>query len=174
MFKAWRDMWKNIFNYTGTVTRKNYWLALIMNVIAMYVAIVPFALIAKQFTSNATLMATIYLIAVHLPVLSLYFRRANDSNWKITTSIFMAIVCPALSGLIVGAFTSIPKNEYWPPFYSITSKLFALSFGLFFYGGILGILLYGDPTSIMWLSVSGLLLGTATLIFAGLKMFSGK
>ena len=174
MFKAWINMWKNTFNYTATVTLKNYWLALIMNVISMYVGIVPFALISKLFTSDAILVATIYLIVVHLPALSLYFRRANDANWRITTSIFMAIGCPILSGIIVGAFPSKPKGELWPRFYSITGKLFALSFGIFFYGGLLGALLYGDPTSIPWLCGGGLLLGTGTLIFVGAKIFFEK
>ena len=174
MFKAWLDMWKNTLNYTGTVTRKTYWLALITNVMALFVGVVPFALIAKLFTSNATLFATIYLTVAHLPALSLYFRRANDANWKMTTALFMAVACPILSGSIVGAFPSVPKGQLWPPVYSVTGKLFALSFGLFFYGGLLGIILFSDPTSIPWLSCIGLFLGTGTLIFVGMKGLLGK
>lgn len=174
MFRAWIHMWKNTFNYTATVTRKSYWSALIMNVIFMYIGVVPIALIAKLFTRDAILVATIYLTVVHLPALSLYFRRANDANWKITTSIFMAIGCPILSGIIVGIFPSIPKGNHFPRLYSIPCKLFALSFAFFFYGLLLSTLLYGDPTAFPWLCYTGLLLGTGTLVFSGVKMLFSK
>ena len=52
MFKSWISMWKNAFNYTGTATRKDYWLALIMNVIVMYIGAIPCGLIAKFAVPN--------------------------------------------------------------------------------------------------------------------------
>lgn len=174
MLKAWLNVWKNIFNYKGIVSRKEYWLACIMNVLAMYVFMVPYALILSTFPISADVCIGVFITVFLLPMVSLYFRRANDANWHLLTAIFMALVCPIISGLIVGAFPSIPKGAPWPRFYSITSKLFALSFGLFFYGGVLGVILYGDPTAMPFLCVAGLLLGTATLIFVGIKMFSSK
>ena len=165
MFKAWKDMWKNTFNYTGTVTCKDYWLALIMNVIVMYVGVVPYALIAKNITDNVAVVVTIYLVAIHLPTLAIYFRRARSAGWKTGTAIYLAIITPIISGLIVGMILNcrvVSKG------YSMISKIFALSFGLFFYGGVLGLVLYGDPTAMPVMSILGLLLGSFTLIGYGI------
>lgn len=166
MFKAWKNMWKNIMNYTGSVSRKAYWHAIIMNVIFMYIAAIPYALLSMLFTDNVAIVVTVYAIAVHLPVLSLYFRRANDAGWKIGTAVYLAIVTPVLSGLIVGAIGysgNAGKGS------SLIGKIFALSFGLFFYGGLLGLALYNDPTAIPALPVTGLLLASFTLIGYGIK-----
>ena len=174
MFKAWLNMWRNTFNYTGTATQKEYWLACILNVPIMYVLVIPFALIVKSFSISPEVASAIFLIAFHFPTLSLYFRRANDANWKTFTTLLLIIVTPIISGFIVGAFPSVPKGQRWPRFYSLIGKLFALSCGLFLYGGFLGIILHGDPIAFPGLSYAGLVLGTVTLFFAGTKVLLGK
>ena len=174
MLKAWFNIWKNIFNYRGIVSRKEYWLANIMNVLVMYVFVIPYALIFRVLTLSVEICVVSFFIIFFTPVISLYFRRANDANWSVPTAVFMALGCPVVSGIIVGIFPSVPKGTPQPRFYSIIGKLFALSFGPFFYGGVLGMLLYGDPTAIPLLCGAGLLLGTATLIFVGMKMFFSK
>lgn len=174
MLKAWLNIWKNIFNYKGTASQKEYWSACVMNIPAMFIFIIPYALILRNFSISVELCMVSFFIIFLIPAVALYFRRANDANWSVLTALLMAIVCPILSGLIVGVFPSIPKVTPWPRFYAIIGKLFALSFGLFFYGGILGSIIYGDPTAIPHLCIAGLLLGTATLIFAGIKMLLTK
>lgn len=178
MIKAWTSMWKNTFNFTGTVTRKGYWLALIMNVIVMYAGAIPYALVAFNITDNVTAIVTIYIVIFHLPVLALYFRRARNTGWKTGTAVYNFVIIPILSGLIVGILSdrgTIRKG------YSFIAKTIALSFGLFFYGGVLGLALYGDPVAIPILPVSGLLLCSFTLIGYGivnwrevLAFFGGK
>ena len=159
MLKAWLNMWRNIFNYKGSASRKEYWLAIIMNVIAMYVGVIPCALLAALFADNVTAFITVYLIAVHLPVISLYFRRARGAGWKLGTTVYLAITIPVLSGLLVGAIFHCG---------AVTAKALAMSFALFFYGGMLGLALYGDPGAIPFLPIAGLLLGTLTLIVYGI------
>ena len=171
MLKNWLNIWKNIFNYSGTVSQKEYWLACIMNVPAMYIFIIPYALIMRNFPIPLEVIIVSFFVIFLAPSIALYFRRANDANWKALTALFMALGCPILSGLIVGAFPSVPKGVAWPRFYSIIGKLFAASYGLFFYGGVLGIIFYGDPVAIPLLPGAGLLLGTATLIFVGIRIF---
>lgn len=174
MLKTWLNTWKNIFNYSGTVSRKEYWLACIMNVPAMFIFVIPYALIMSNFQISVEICVVSFFTIFLTPAVALYFRRANDANWNALTALFMALGCPILSGLIVGMFPSVPKGVAWPRFYSITGKLFATSYGLFFYGGILGGIFYGDPTAMPLLCGAGLLLGTATLIFVGLKMRFSK
>ena len=165
MLKAWLSMWKKTFCFTGKATRKEYWLALIMNVIAMYVAIVPYALLAKCITDNWMLVSAVYLIAVHLPVFSLYFRRARDAGWKMGTALYTAVTLPGIGALILGAIShcgSMGKGK------SVILKLLMFSFALFFYGGVLGLALYGDPTAIPAMPIAGLLLAAGLLIGYGI------
>ena len=164
MLKAWINLWKNIFCYTGVTSRKEYWLALVFNIIAAYVFVIPFALLAMCITDRVWLVTAVYLIGTHLPVLPLYFRRARDAGWRMGTAVYLALVTPVLSGLLVGFISRcgvIGKGR------SFALKTLALGYGLFLYGGILGILLHGDPTSIPALPVAGLLLCTCTLIGYG-------
>ena len=171
MIKSWFDLWKNIFNYKGKTNRKQFWLATIANVIAMYVFAIPYALIIGNFRISTEICMGVFFAIILTPTVALYFRRANDANWKALTALFMALVCPITSGLIVGAFPSVPKGAIWPRFYSITGKLFALSFGLSSYGGFLGTIFYDDPIAIPILSYSGLVLGTITIAFISIKLF---
>ena len=127
MIKAWVNMWKNTFNYTGTVTRKEYWLALIMNLIAMYVLVIPYALITRCITDSFVAVVTVYLVVFHLPVLAIYFRRARGAGWKVRTAIYCAVTIPGISGFLVGIFSEFAAFSKW---YSLVAKLFALSFGL--------------------------------------------
>lgn len=105
---------ENIGNYSGTVSQKEYWFACILNVPAMFVFIVPFALILRNFSISPEVGSALFLIAFHVPALALYFRRANDVAWKPLTALFMAIVMPIVSGLIVGALPSVSKGTVWP------------------------------------------------------------
>ena len=86
----------------------------------------------------------------------------------------LAICCPIISGFIVGAFPSVPKEEKFSRLDSTIGKLFSLSFGLMLYGGLLGILVYDDPLTPPLLSCVGLVIGGSTLGYIGFRMFFGK
>lgn len=174
MIKSWLLLWKNTFNYKGKTSIKTYWLSLITNVIAMYIFVIPyaltFALIEKYFAAgfDSVIIPIPYLVVVHLPVLSAYFRRANDVGWRISTTIYLAIVIPIFSGIIVGI---LPANIITNKFGSLILKTLALGFGCFLYGIFLGIILYDDPTALIYLSAPGLLLCFILLICYGIKNY---
>ena len=75
MIKAWLNLWKKTFNYCGKTTRKEYWLGLVANVIAMYILVIPYALILKEITESVAV--TVYLIVVNLPAFSAYARQPD-------------------------------------------------------------------------------------------------
>lgn len=163
MMKAWLCMWRNTVNFTGTATRKEFWLGLIMNLIAMYIGVVPYALILKNFTDNAIGLSVVYLIIAHLPVPALYFRRANDIGWKKFSTVYAAVTAPIISGLLAGVLPTGSGRSMGV--YAAYSKAFALAWSLFFYGGTLGFLIYGDPIALPWLCMAGLLLISGIFIF---------
>ncbi len=164
MINAWFELWKNTFNYKGKMTRKSYWLALITNLIAMYVFVVPYALILRNFTTNILIVIP-YLVIIHLPVISAYFRRANDAGFHVVTTIYLVLVIPIISGLFVGIFPSVRSIDKGR---GILGKLLALGFGLFLYGGFLGILIYDDPSALPYLPISGLIINSLSLIIYGI------
>ena len=81
-----------------------------MNILAMYVFVIPYALIMRMFPLSVEVVITSYFAIFLTPAVTLYFRRANDANWKVLTTLLMALGCPILSGLIVGVFPSVPKG----------------------------------------------------------------
>lgn len=83
------------------------------------------------------------------------------AGWKTGTAVYLAITIPVLSGLIAGMINNCATLSKG---YSLILKIFALSFGLFFYGGVLGIALYDDLSAIPVMPISGLLLASFTLI----------
>lgn len=166
MIKAWLSMWKKTFCYTAEATRKEYWQALIMNVIAMYVGIIPYTLILANFTDNVAMIAAVYLIAAHLPVLALYFRRARGAGWKLSTTVWLAITIPVLSGLIVGVLDRCGAVERER---AMIGKILALSFGLFLYGSIITAVSGKSPEEVWYLPIGGLLLASGTLIVYGIR-----
>lgn len=163
--KSWLNMWKHTFCYTGKAERKEYWQALLLNVAAMYAGIVPYSLILRNFTTDVPIIVAVYMILTHLPVLAIYFRRANDAGWKVSTTIYVAIVAPIISALLLGFLPSGAKVDRSR---SILGNIFALSFGLFLYGGIFGLILYDDVTAIPFMPTAGLLLASGALIGWGI------
>lgn len=166
MIKAWINMWKNVFDYQGRVSRREYWKSLLMNLIAMYVLIIPYSLLfllLQSFGQAIVLpLSVAYVLIMNLPVISLYFRRANDIGWKKSTAIFTAVAAPCIIGILAGI---MPANMQATRTSSRIGKLFALSFGLYFYGMVLSICLFGTPDALSFLPIAGLLLGTGTLIY---------
>lgn len=166
MIKSWLDLWKNIFNYKGKTKRKHFWLAIITNVFAMYIFMIPYALILRNFPVDSIIASVVFIVIMTVPVLAIYFRRANDACLRLGTTIYIALVAPIISGLFVGI---LPTDYSTNKEKALIGKAFALSYGLFFYGGVLGFVFYGDPTAIPGLPAAGLLLGALTLIVYGIR-----
>ena len=167
MIKSWFDLWKNIFNYKGKTKRKQFWLATIANVIAMYVFVIPYALILRNFPVDSIIASVVvFIVIMTVPVMAIYFRLAHDACLRLGTTIYIALVAPIISGLYVGI---LPTNFSTNKESALVGKALVLSYGLFFYGGVLGVVFYGDPTAIPGLPIAGLLLGAFTLIVYGIR-----
>ncbi|USS85415.1 DUF805 domain-containing protein [Fructilactobacillus myrtifloralis] len=81
MFKAYRNFWHNIFNFSGTATLVEFWIPLIFNYL--------FALIAAWLIANLAgtlsgqVVSDVYLILFALAwvgQISVTMRRLHDSN----------------------------------------------------------------------------------------------
>ena len=172
MIKAWLSMWKNAFNFSGTATRKEYWLALIMNYFVILVGTIPYALLLKLVItdlSSVAVMSVLYVIALSIPAVSLYFRRARHAGWTLRTTLFCTVLLPGFSPLLVGVITSkliVPKSL------GIPLRVMAVGFGLALYSVFLTMIFQRDLSGLYG---AGILVTTAgLLLFTIFRMLEAR
>jgi len=167
MFGAWIDMWKNTFNFKGTAMRSEFWLAIIMNVISMFVFIIPYALILKLVTQNYVFPFILYMLLFTFPLISLYFRRARGVGLSTFSSVFHFFFPPILGYMIVGILPEINvKNNPYSIILKVISFFFSVPLYMIFINPIIG----GTADPIIVIS----LLGLSIALIIGLFVPIGK
>ena len=68
------DMWKNFTNFSGTTSRRGYWMAVLFNFIVSFVIGIVAGL------AGLTVLSTIYTYAVLIPSLAMNIRRLRDGG----------------------------------------------------------------------------------------------
>ena len=169
MVKSFLLLWKNIFNYTGRCGRKDYWLGLIANVIFMYIAAIPYALITAFLGVPLPVMVTLFLIIIHLPALSAYVRRANDINMKLGDILLVGLAVPLIGAIIVGMIGSLANDGKKNPFAWLL-RMILIGMGMFFYGSLLGIVVFGTPEAFLPVVATGLGIMTVCIIAGFIKV----
>lgn len=173
MIKAWIKMWKSTFDYKGMATRKEYWLGVIANVIFMYIAMIPYALIFGRWMKvPMTPLLIIFFVIIFLPELSLYVRRARDAGWRTFTAVWLAVFMPVISGIFAGIYQSAPRDENGQipkgPL-NIIGYCMAVGFGLYMYSMVLGVAFFdGNFDVLSGMTTAGLLIMVAPLILYGI------
>ena len=144
MWNAFLLLWKNIFNYTGKSSRKEFWLGAIMNVIAMYVGVFPLAAVmlllkALGIIPLFELVIGAYMVAFILPMVSLSVRRANDAGFKVTDKVILLGLLPGLGVIIIALYPSNSVNNGMNWF----ARIALLGLSIYVYGGIIATALFG-------------------------------
>lgn len=97
MIEAYRDFWKNYFNFKGRTTREEFWWVVLINVIIDVVlgiigltgfvsttlqgyAIEDSAPVMASLPLAAVIVFLVYNLAVLIPELSMAFRRLKDTG----------------------------------------------------------------------------------------------
>lgn len=170
MKNAFISMWKNVFNYTGTVGRKEFWLACIAEVIFMYLLLIPEAiiLIPLQLIGIPIMISTALFCTLHigfciLPLISLYVRRANDVGLKKAGKIYVALVIPIVGAMIMSLFPSDSVEGNFPWYV----HLFIIGIGLGIYASIF--FAFAPLLSEILMGI-GLVLGAISLITMAVLM----
>ena len=102
--KEFEKMWKYGFTFSGRSTRKDYWMAYLFNIIAIFVL----AIIANSI--DAPWLVGLYALAEIIPGFALTIRRLHDIN-KSGWSILLSLI-PIVGGLILLIFYCSPSvNE---------------------------------------------------------------
>ena len=66
------EMWKRYSDFSGRSTRKEYWMAYLINIIVLFIL---FCL-----PENGGIITTLYLLVIIVPSLALFIRRLHDAN----------------------------------------------------------------------------------------------
>ena len=145
MWSSFVSLWKNIFNYSGKTGRKDFWLGSIMDIIFMYVLLIPFAaiiyilnLVGLAFLISPIVWSVLYIGACLLPLISLYVRRANDLGMKKFDIFLVAVATPVVGAMVVGAISGGVSTSRGLPWY-MRGMLFG--FGVYIYVGFIGVVL---------------------------------
>ncbi|MBQ7986216.1 MAG: hypothetical protein IJ304_03000 [Clostridia bacterium] len=167
MWNAFKAMWKNVFNYSGTVGVKEFWLACVAEVIFMYFLLVPLAiiiiplqLIGIPIIISAELFSALYICVCLVPLISLYARRMNDVGLTKGGIIYVAITIPIVAAMITSTFPSESMKGCKLPW-----------FGHFIIVGM-GMGIYASIFYAFFPVVSGLLMGTG-LVLASIPIVIG-
>ncbi|KPN80484.1 uncharacterized protein RZ76_03310 [Apilactobacillus kunkeei] len=94
MIKAFKQYWKNYFNFTGVSTRSEFWWMFLINSIIYAVFLLAFGgiVIATAFATGhpektfgiaaiiGLVVCMLYSIAAFIPAISLHFRRYRDAG----------------------------------------------------------------------------------------------
>lgn len=95
--KEYLLMFKNTFNFSGKSSRREFWMAFLVNSIvnvSLFIFALPLIGTFDAFVSAYTSVAGLYEILVTIPFFSLTFRRLKDtgrSGWWAVISLFSGI-----------------------------------------------------------------------------------
>jgi len=85
MIDAYRQFWQNSFNFSGRSTPGQYWGAQAMNLLAFFLLILLFIVVAPAmgYASGAapTYALIVYGLAISVPSFSIQIRRIRDTGF---------------------------------------------------------------------------------------------
>ncbi|MDR3240959.1 MAG: DUF805 domain-containing protein [Lactobacillaceae bacterium] len=88
IFEAYGNFWKHYADFRGRATRKEFWTAMIVNVVIVWLLVfvftgsLAFDPNAVQFPVLGIIVVTIFGLAIIIPQWALIFRRVRDTGVK--------------------------------------------------------------------------------------------
>jgi len=120
MFATFKSLWKNMFNFSGTTSVREFWAAILINTVIMCVGILPaslvFSLVSLCFLPDAVfgfgsfIFGLLYVICFHIPIIALTIRRIRDSGYSWILSLLLIAFVPIFGLIIVGLLRKKPSR----------------------------------------------------------------
>ena len=83
MINAYKDFWKNYFNFSGKTSVSGFWWTFLCNIIIGFII----GLVAGILKLN--IISTIWGLAIFIPELSILCRRLNDGNHSLLNILWL-------------------------------------------------------------------------------------
>jgi uncharacterized membrane protein YhaH (DUF805 family) len=114
MINAYVEMWKNGLDFSGRTRRRDYWLAVLMNIcIGVILELSDIGNDLRYGPAQYNLLQIVYLLLMFIPLLSMGVRRLHDidksGSWLL---IGLLPIIGAIVLLIFNRLDSGPDNEY--------------------------------------------------------------
>lgn len=119
MFDFYFEFWKNIFNIRGTISRKDYWLTVLINAVGFFVVMFIAGLLTSVLVHISEEVAGVVfgiiyiglLVALIIGALTMTIRRLHDANFsgKFALMGFVPILYLAL--LVMVCLPSVYENN---------------------------------------------------------------
>ncbi|MGL9942359.1 MULTISPECIES: DUF805 domain-containing protein [Enterococcus] len=118
MFTNYKKFWQNSFNYTGRVTRKEYWLVALMNALigVGYGILIGFAC---ALNDSGTIIVSLicglvaYCLLVFIPSISISVRRLRDAglHWAFIFFIFVPYIGSIIGSIVLTVLYCLPTKK---------------------------------------------------------------
>lgn len=113
MINAYKNFWKNTFNYTGVSSRKDYWLATIATFIFALVFVLGLFILAPMLNSEVVaifciLSLIIICVVSVLPSISIQVRRLRDAGFH--WAFMLLYLLPYIGSLVLLVLYCMPTK----------------------------------------------------------------
>ncbi len=101
--EEYKKMWKNYAVFSGRSTRRDYWMAVLFNIIVAFAVGIVAGILKLGFLS------LLYSLAIIIPGIALNFRRLHDTNrsaWWLLISLV-----PFVGSIILLVFYCLPSVD---------------------------------------------------------------
>ncbi len=114
MVEAYREYWNNYFNFSGKMSRKNFWLNVLINFIIYIILIMCTCInIGEPISGYYALLTIVYSLATIIPNISMQVRRLHDTGQSGACVLLCFI--PIIGSIILIVFYSLP-SVYTQPY----------------------------------------------------------
>ncbi len=109
--KYFIEFWKRAFDFRGVASRQQYWFAVLINFLVIFVLSLIFG--ASESTENFT-VSDVYALIILIPSISISIRRLHDQNrsgW-----FYLLNLIPAIGSIIIFIFMllgTVKVNNRW-------------------------------------------------------------
>lgn len=115
LLKALTEQWKQIFNYKGTATKREYWCVLIFDLVIGVLA--ALAIWKGTYLKVVGIVILVYLTVALVPLVSLTVRRLHDtgkSGWWMILSFILVIGLIILAVMCIKPAAKEEPEEFYP------------------------------------------------------------
>lgn len=95
--RAYLDFWKNYVNFSGRTGRRDYWIAILWNVILVF-AMCLLSLLSDDWNVAMGVVLGVYYLAVLIPSISMAIRRLRDGGFH--WAFYFIRYVPILGGIV--------------------------------------------------------------------------